>query len=90
MLGLSILIPIYNRDVTHLVQALVAQAADWAGPVEIICLDDGSLGQYRLINRELVELPSVSYEELPHNLGRSAVRNRLVATARKPWLLVAR
>jgi glycosyltransferase involved in cell wall biosynthesis len=88
MLGLSILLPVYNREVTRLVQALVAQAADWGGSVELICLDDGSSEYYRLINRKLADLPLVSYEELPHNLGRSAVRNRLVATARMPWLLL--
>jgi glycosyltransferase involved in cell wall biosynthesis len=88
MLGLSILLPVYNRDVTRLVQALVAQAADWGGPVELICLDDGSLEQYRQINRKLAELPIVNYEELPHNLGRSAVRNRLAATAQYPWVLL--
>lgn len=88
MLGLSILIPVYNRDVTQLVRALWEQKADWGGPVEIICLDDGSTEHYRLVNRALAQLPGVSYQELPRNVGRSAVRNRLAAAARQPWLLL--
>lgn len=88
MLGLSILIPVYNRDVTSLVRSLLGQVADWGGPVDIHCLDDGSAEQFRCRNRVLAELPGVSYQELPQNIGRSAVRNRLAAAARQPWLLL--
>lgn len=88
MLGLSILIPVYNRDITSLVRSLLRQASDWSGPVEINCLDDGSTPQFRLQNRVLANLPGVNYQELPQNIGRSAVRNRLAAAARQPWLLL--
>lgn len=88
MPGLSILIPVYNRDVTKLVRALAEQAPDWDGPVEIICLDDGSAEHYRLLNRNLADLPLITYQELPHNMGRSAARNRLAAKASQPWLLL--
>lgn len=88
MPGLSVLIPVYNRDVTKLVRALAEQAADWGGPVEIICLDDGSAEHYRQLNRPLAGLPLLTYQELPHNIGRAAARNHLAARASQPWLLL--
>lgn len=88
MSGLSILIPVFNRDVTPLVRALQAQAADWDGPVEILCLDDGSQEAERLPNRLLAALPGVCYEELPQNIGRAAIRNRLASAAHYEWLLL--
>lgn len=88
MSGLSILIPVFNRNVTLLVAALQAQTADWDGPVEILCLDDGSREEQKLANRQLAALPSVCYQELPHNVGRAAIRNRLASAARYEWLLL--
>ncbi|GAA4505092.1 hypothetical protein GCM10023172_32420 [Hymenobacter ginsengisoli] len=86
--GLSILIPVFNRDVAVLVHSLRAQAADWPGPAEIILLDDGSAAAYRLKNRALASLPGVRYEELPANVGRAAIRNQLAARASYAWLLL--
>jgi len=88
MPGLSILIPVFNRDVTPLVRALQAQVTDWDGPVEILCLDDGSREAERQPNRSLASLPGVCYKELPHNIGRAAIRNRLASAARYEWLLL--
>ncbi|GGF13798.1 glycosyltransferase family 2 protein [Hymenobacter cavernae] len=88
MPGLSILIPVYNRDVRELVQTLQAQVAEWPGAVEIICLDDGSEQAFRTLNQTLASLPEVQYEELPRNIGRAAIRNRLAARAQHPWLLL--
>ncbi|WP_400191303.1 glycosyltransferase family 2 protein [Hymenobacter sp. B81] len=85
--GLSVLIPVYNRAVEELVGQLLAQVAAWPGPVEIRLLDDGST-TLRKQNRALARLEGVEYEELPQNVGRAAVRNRLVAQARYPWLLL--
>ena len=88
MSGLSVLIPVYNRDVTGLVRALLAQAPDWPGAVEIHCLDDGSGAAARLLNQELVAMPGVCYQELPRNVGRAAIRNQLARAARYEWLLL--
>ncbi|KAA9339447.1 glycosyltransferase family 2 protein [Hymenobacter busanensis] len=85
--GLSVLIPVYNRDVRELTQQLVAQLPAWPGSAEICLLDDGST-TYKEQNRRLAQLPGVRYEELPRNVGRAAVRNRLVAQAQQPWLLL--
>ncbi|WP_375417462.1 glycosyltransferase family 2 protein [uncultured Hymenobacter sp.] len=86
--GLSILIPVFNHAVRPLVQELHAQLADWPGPVEILCLDDGSSEEYRQLNRPLAALPGLRYEELPANVGRAACRNRLAARAQQQWLLL--
>jgi glycosyltransferase involved in cell wall biosynthesis len=86
--GLSVLIPVYNRDVTPLVSALLAQAAAWGGPLEIRCLDDASASQYRRLNQSLTDLPGVHYQELSRNVGRAAIRNQLAAAARHEWLLL--
>ncbi|MFD2787582.1 glycosyltransferase [Hymenobacter rubripertinctus] len=88
MIGLSVLIPVFNYDVRPLVRTLLAQVADWQGPVEIHCLDDGSQELHRLQNRELALLPGVHYRELDHNVGRAAIRNQLAASARYAWLLL--
>ncbi len=88
MPGLSVLIPVYNRPVAELINSLLAQAPQWPGPVEICLLDDGSVEEFRTINRALAALPGVRYQELPGNVGRAAVRNRLATGARHAWLLL--
>jgi glycosyltransferase involved in cell wall biosynthesis len=86
--GLSILIPVYNHGVEKLVRSLLAQSADWNGPLEIRLLDDGSAPAYRELNRPLGELAGVVYQELEANVGRAAIRNRLAAAAEHEWLLL--
>lgn len=88
MPGLSVLLPIYNRDVTRLVEVLTQQARQWPGPVEILCFDDGSREAIRALNRPMTAWTGVTYHELPANIGRSAIRNRLAAAAQYPWLLL--
>ncbi|UYZ64545.1 glycosyltransferase family 2 protein [Hymenobacter weizhouensis] len=88
MPGLSVLIPVFNRDVRPLVHALRAQVAHWPGPVEICCLDDGSAPAVRVLNQELAALPGVQYQELACNVGRAAIRNQLAQQARHEWLLL--
>jgi len=88
MAGLSILIPVFNREVAHVVHALSAQAPAWPGPVEIRLLDDGSAEEVRVQNRPLGALPGVVYQELATNVGRAAIRNRLVASAKYEWVLL--
>lgn len=84
---LSILIPIYNDSVVALVAALHQQCLHAGIAFEIICLDDGSRPDILRINAALRDLPSVQYEELPENLGRSRIRNRLAEMAQYPFLL---
>ena len=86
--GLSVLIPVFNWDVRELVDSLSAQLEDWDGPAEIVLLDDGSQEDFRKLNRGLATQPNVRYEELPHNVGRAAIRNQLAAAAQHEWLLL--
>ncbi len=84
---LSILIPIYNHNVTKLVEALTAQCIKAKIPFQILCFDDGSKERIRLANRALDGVYGVSYIELGTNIGRSAIRNKLAYNAMYEKLL---
>ncbi len=74
---LSINIPVYNIDVTPLVKQLVLQAEKLHFIFEIRVYDDGSNEKIKLVNREIQHLTGVVYKELPKNLGRAAIRNKM-------------
>jgi len=78
---LSILIPVYNYNVSVLVQKLVKQIDENALHAEIIIVDDAS-NLFLNENRKLSLLRNVRYELLAKNLGRSAIRNYLTKLAR--------
>jgi len=82
---LSICIPVFNVDVRPLVQQLANQIAHAGAPSEIIVIDDASKQAFKQINQELESL--ATYIELPHNIGRSAIRNRFLEVAKQPFLL---
>lgn len=84
---LSILIPIYQYDVSALVQDLRAQALQLSVPWEIYLLDDASGEVWDQCHRLLGDLSGIRYEALPHNIGRAAIRNRLAEQARYDFLL---
>ena len=84
---LSILIPVYNFDVTHLVTELHRQAEALGELYEICLLDDGSDEKFKVRNRDLSQKDNVRYEELHQNIGRAAIRNRLVEMAQYDYLL---
>ena len=77
---ISILIPTYNYDVTILVRALHRQVTAANITFEILILDDAS-GKLIAENAVLNELLHVTFKPLEHNIGRSAIRNLLAATA---------
>ena len=86
---LSILIPVYQRDVRKLLQELKHQCRELGLKFEIRCIDDHSEEKIRQINRDWVnENASVDvfYSELPSNIGRSKIRNLLAQEARYEWL----
>lgn len=83
---LSILIPIYNYDCRRLVRSLHQQALRLSAPFELIAFDDGSTS-FREENNSISRLSHTIYRELPHNLGRSAIRNALAEAASYEWLL---
>jgi glycosyltransferase involved in cell wall biosynthesis len=84
----SILIPVYNRDVTAMVYTLLAQCKRLSVTYEILLYDDGSDEITKAINRTLVSQKRVIYHELPENIGRAAIRNKLAANARYSYLLM--
>ena len=79
---LSILIPVYNTDVTDLVSELHLQATAQECPFEIICLNDASSS-----TNPLPELSHFKWLENDKNLGRASSRNRLVSESSFELLL---
>lgn len=85
---LSILIPTYNYDCTQLVRDLQKQAEHNCIDYEIIVADDASpIMSYREVNRKINILPHCRLIELPENVGRARIRNRLADEAQGEWLL---
>ena len=83
---LSICIPIFNFDVSRLVQDLRFQAEKAGYPFEILLMDDASDEEFRKSNQTL-ESETVSYVQLNENIGRAKIRNRLAEEAKYPYLL---
>ncbi len=84
---LSICIPVFNVDVTILTAELIRQANIIKLPIEVRIYDDGSIEQYKNINRTLSKNEVVVYYELPRNLGSAAIRNKLANDAKYEHLL---
>ena len=85
---LSILIPTYNYDCRRLVSDLHQQAEQAGIDYEIIVADDASPKPiYKEKNREINTLLHCRLIELPENVGRARIRNRLADEAQHPWLL---
>ena len=85
---LSILIPTYDYDCTALVADLQRQAQQAGVPYEIIVADDASPNEaVKLSNRSINALPHCRLVELPTNVGRARIRNRLADEARYEWYL---
>ncbi len=84
---LSILIPIFNFDVTDLVLELNRQAVEANAKFEIILLDDASTDSFREINRNLSQGSQIRYIEETDNIGRSKIRNKLASLASYQYLL---
>lgn len=84
---ISICIPIYNFDVTELVDELLRQANHLSYPVEVLLFDDHSQIFFRKRNSLLASRSNVSYLDFDFNIGRSKIRNRLADYASGQWLL---
>jgi len=84
---LSVLIPVYNFEVVSFVKDLAKQCSVCNISFEIVCLDDCSAEEFRIKNAGLKHIDNVVYEELPSNIGRSKIRNRLAEQARFENLL---
>ena len=83
---LSILIPVYNYQITDLIQDLYKQIKENLVQAEIILVDDAS-SLFVDQNKKLADLENVQYEVLKMNIGRSAIRNYLASKAKYNYLL---
>ena len=84
---LSVCIPVFNYDVTPLVNKLIIQTKQNTLTVEILIMDDGSTEYYKNINRPIQSNQEVNYIELKKNLGSAAIRNRLAHESKYEQLL---
>lgn len=83
---ISILIPTYNYNVFPLVAEIHKQCTNLDIAFEVLVYDDASL-HFQSENQEINQLSYSSYEILPKNIGRSAIRNLLADKACYSWLL---
>jgi glycosyltransferase involved in cell wall biosynthesis len=83
---LSILIPVYNYQITDLIIDLYKQIEENLVHAEIIIVDDAST-LFVDENSKLNDLENVRYEKLENNIGRSAIRNYLASKAQYDYLL---
>jgi glycosyltransferase involved in cell wall biosynthesis len=83
---LSICIPVYNYDVSPLVEELHRQLAASGISFEILLIDDASSSGFREKNRQIA-LSNTVYLQLERNIGWTKIRNLLAQKARYPYLL---
>jgi glycosyltransferase involved in cell wall biosynthesis len=83
---LSVLIPVYNYQITKLVVQLIKQIKESLVCAEIIIVDDAS-SMYTEENNKIVEFDEVFYERVGNNRGRAAIRNYLASKAKYDYLL---
>ena len=84
---ISILIPVFNKDINGLVHSLSNQLASSEINGEIIVIDDASDVYFRNLNHKISDLPFVTYLKLPQNIGRNRIRRQLAEKAKLDWLL---
>jgi glycosyltransferase involved in cell wall biosynthesis len=84
---ISILIPIFNRDVNELADTLSRQIEMLGNKAEIIAMDDGSETFYKNRNSKLAGKPFVRYLNSGSNHGRLRTRQMLADAASYKWLL---
>lgn len=74
---LSICIPVFNFDVSALINALKTEIAIQNLDGEIILIDDASEPKFRQLNSSL-KSENIYYHQLETNIGRSKIRNRFL------------
>jgi len=80
---ISILIPVFNRNVTALITSLHRQLTIAHTKAEIVVMDDGSTDAVLKNENKVVlsALDGVRYIELPSNKGRNIIRHALAEAA---------
>ncbi len=72
---LSVCIPIYNCNVTKLVNSLLSQLKKSTVSFQIILIDDASEIEFKEINKNLANADEIQYVQLKKNIGRAKIRN---------------
>lgn len=83
---LSICIPVYNRDIAKLVQALELEIQEQSLDAEIVIIDDASSNK-DILDKNNSILESFPYIKLSQNVGRSQIRNLFIKFAKGEYLL---
>ena len=84
---ISILIPIYNTDTSHLVQKLYKQCLVQSVEFEILGWEDGSTNYTEENSQAFKQHPKTKLYSLSENKGRIATRHQLAEKAKFNWLL---
>ena len=84
---LSILIPVYNRNIAPLINDLSYQLENATIDYEILICDDKSFPKYIKQNGSLADNKHIFFYLNQENAGRSKTRNFLAFKARFPYLL---
>lgn len=87
MIKLSICIPVYNQNVTLLVEDLLKSRRKLGQDVEILVFEDGSADRVKRYNEWLRDEGSITYRDFTKNVGRAAIRNTLGEAANGENLL---
>ena len=82
---ISICIPVYNFDITSLVNELTKQINLSNQPAEIVIIDDCSDGKFKEINSVVCQ--QHIYVELEENIGRAKIRNLFLKYVKYDYLL---
>lgn len=86
---ISVCVPVYRYRALPLARELVRQVQQLpAGEVELLIYDDASPDDGEWGREDLRELRGIRYVELSHNLGRAAIRNRMVNDATGEYCLL--
>lgn len=83
----SICIPVYNQNVTTLLEELLEQRSSLTEEVEILVFEDGSVDWVKKHNFWLRNVKNLIYIDFKKNVGRSVIRNRLGQAASGQYLL---
>ncbi|MBF8148297.1 glycosyltransferase [Winogradskyella sp. F6397] len=85
---ISVLIPVYNYNISDLVSEIHKQLTKTDTTFEILCYDDCSDNHNLQESNSIINTFShCEYRILPQNIGRSAIRNKLANDAKYDWCL---
>ncbi len=82
---LSICIPVFNYNVTPLIEELLGQVKNINIPYEIIIIDDGSDEEFKKLNVQATK--KTNYIQLDKNIGRAKIRNKFLEISQYEYLL---